>query len=546
MVTVNHTVPEPPTNAPYLPSVIEAKHYLYGFPSKPRLVARSNPDIWERPTGPEAYLKPKELIILGAHPLSVVWEDTIGPALDAYLLGQQVKVSVLNCFRIALAGEASLPPPPFVFVGVIRDSLLGQAGLDAALGCRSILVENGLDDVHVIIYESAFTRFKALYKPDLDGTNDPAAAMLQRFKFSTSLGLSISPAESPNVEGTGSFFFLDKAKPGVLFLLTARHVLFNPLKEENEDYFFHAGSNQAAGKVMFMGKAAFDSCCQNIEVMIDALMDDVNDFRSGLERVNVLEDRERAEREKTVLERKLAATTASIESYQNLLDDIRNWGDEGNRVIGHVTLSPRISVNYGDDGYTDDWAVIEIYPSMIGKLNFVGNIMDLSSLPRHKLKMSIKPHQSPPGNLPSFKYPLLRFSGTISDEEMFSPNTKFKHQDNDPVIMVIKNGGMSNLTVGRLNNIRAFVREYVNDQPGEMSKELCVLPRDHKSGPFSARGDSGSAVIDGIGRVCGIITGGDGSTDNNDCTFVTSINFLLKRLQSFGIDANIYPHPADL
>lgn len=58
-----------------------------------------------------------------------------------------------------------------------------------------------------------------------------------------------------------------------------------------------------------------------------------------------------------------------------------------------------------------------------------------------------------------------------------------------------------------------------------------------KSGSFSARGDSGSAFIDGIGRVCDIITGGDRATD---------VNFLLKRLKSFGIEANMFPLAADL
>ena len=31
-----------------------------------------------------------------------------------------------------------------------------------------------------------------------------------------------------------------------------------------------------------------------------------------------------------------------------------------------------------------------------------------------------------------------------------------------------------------------------------------------------------------------------------DCTFVTSIKFLLKRLEAFGIEANIFPLAADL
>ena len=112
--------------------------------------------------------------------------------------------------------------------------------------------------------------------------------------------------------------------------------------------------------------------------------------------------------------------------------------------------------------------------------------------------------------------------------------------------MVLKNGNASKLTVGCLNTIRAFVRVYLNGVAGKMSKEISVLPRNSNSGPFSAPGDSGSVVIDAIGRICGILTGGDGTTDISDVTFVTSINFLIKRLAKFGIKANIFPLPGDL
>ena len=37
-----------------------------------------------------------------------------------------------------------------------------------------------------------------------------------------------------------------------------------------------------------------------------------------------------------------------------------------------------ISFGYGDEGFTDDWAVVEVHPSMIAKLNFVGNAIDLA------------------------------------------------------------------------------------------------------------------------------------------------------------------------
>ena len=149
--TVNHLVPDPPTA--YLPSEVEAKHYPYGFPSKPRLVARSNPDVWVKPRGMEAYLKLKELISLEAHPLSAVLQDALAPSLDAYL---KFRSRFLTPFSnlIGVVGEAS---SPFVLVGIKLKTLIGQAGLDAALGCRSILVENGFDDVHVIILESVFS-----------------------------------------------------------------------------------------------------------------------------------------------------------------------------------------------------------------------------------------------------------------------------------------------------------------------------------------------------------------------------------------------------
>ncbi|KAF8424456.1 hypothetical protein L210DRAFT_2097552 [Boletus edulis BED1] len=183
---------------------------------------------------------------------------------------------------------------------------------------------------------------------------------------------------------------------------------------------------------------------------------------------------------------------------------------------------------------------------MISKLNFVGNAIDLGSVDVDELTAWMYPH---PANPTSFKYPtncLLQFTGTVSDQEMFRPNPKNRDHDNDLVIMVLMNGNTSNLRVGRLNTIHAFVREYFEGKPGEMSKEVSVLPRNSKSGPFSASGDSGSGVATGKGDVCGIVTGGDGATDVSDCIYLTSINFLLKRLADYGIKANIFPLPIHL
>ena len=190
--------------------------------------------------------------------------------------------------------------------------------------------------------------------------------------------------------------------------------------------------------------------------------------------------------------------------------------------------------------------VVEMHATKISKLNFIGNVIDLRSVDSFVLAQWMNPRHANPY---FFEYPfddLLRFSGVVSDQEMFKPSPRTKDQNNDPVIMVLKNGNTSVLTVGRLNTIRSFVRWYWKGEPGETSKEISVLPRTSKSGAFSEPGDSGSVVVDGKGRVCGILTGGDGNGEVSDITFVTSINFLLRRLQEFGIEANILPTSANL
>jgi hypothetical protein len=186
--------------------------------------------------------------------------------------------------------------------------------------------------------------------------------------------------------------------------------------------------------------------------------------------------------------------------------------------------------------------VIEIDDSKVDSTNFVGNVIDLgTTIPIDEFTAWMSPH---PANLLSFKYPgnrLLKFSGSISDGEMWKPGLTTLNHDNDPCIMVIKRGYASDLTVGRLNTIRSFTRVYFKGQPGQMSKEVAVLPRNFKSGVFSRPGDSGSAVVDGKGRFAGLLTGGAGVTEVSDCTYLTSINFLLKRMSEYGLMANLDP-----
>lgn len=121
-------------------------------------------------------------------------------------------------------------------------------------------------------------------------------------------------------------------------------------------------------------------------------------------------------------------------------------------------------------------------------------------------------------NQPSFKYPpnrLLQFRGTLSNDEMLKPDSRNVDKRGDPTIMVIKRGCTSGLTIGCLNNVRSILRRPFKTG---FSREIGVLPRSSKSGPFSKGGDSGACVVNGWGAMAGMLTGGGGSSKVSDCT----------------------------
>lgn len=91
-------------------------------------------------------------------------------------------------------------------------------------------------------------------------------------------------------------------------------------------------------------------------------------------------------------EREIVKVEAEIVGLKKLLQDVKgDWTDEKNRVIGHVVLSPPITLDYANDGFTDDWAVTQVESSMIAKFNLVGNVIDLRSVTTEELKAWMYP-----------------------------------------------------------------------------------------------------------------------------------------------------------
>jgi hypothetical protein len=135
---------------------------------------------------------------------------------------------------------------------------------------------------------------------------------------------------------------------------------------------------------------------------------------------------------------------------------------------------------------------------------------------------------------------LLQLQGLISEDLMCNPD--MLDHDGEPCLLVIKNGKATGVTIGRATGIFSYVREYFNNNTHHTSMEWAILPYDHKSGVFSARGDSGSVIADGRGRIGGLLTGGAGKTDSTDITYATPLYWLFPRIKANGYpNAHLYP-----
>ena len=119
----------------------------------------------------------------------------------------------------------------------------------------------------------------------------------------------------------------------------------------------------------------------------------------------------------------------------------------------------------------------------------------------------------------------LRINGCLTRELLAVPD-RFD-SNGEPCLIVMKNGNATDLTVGCYASLEA----YLCDDLGVESIELAIYNYDKKSGSFSAKGDSGSLIFDGEGRMVGIIHSGMPKGGNNHVTFATPAWWALEQLK---------------
>ena len=411
---------------------------------------------------------------------------------------------------------------------MVPTSLSGDDGIAVASKCQELLSQHDVVDIEVEIRESNVTRSAGPKFLVPTSRFDPTAEV--REPLTTTLGLPIYA----QLGGTGGFFITAGGDTKRLLLVTTRHVLF-PSDTSTNTLFRHKKSQPRQNVTLFSG-SAFSAYLESIQAEIEDRADTIGslgDFIRATARRAEKEEVAKAEQQEAQhkLDKLMRAKTALDTFYDEVSS---RWATPESRLLGHVIFSPPLSTRADCEGYTEDWGIIEVDPSKVDASNFDGNVIDLGTrIPPKRFTEMMYPDLL---TRASFEYPddrLLKLKGTISDEEMRHPPAF--DQEGNKCLMVIKRGKATGLTIGRANNILSYTRQCFNHGDHQISKEWAILPFDAESGAFLGEGDSGSVIVDGRGRIGGLLTGGAGTTPSFDVTYATPINFLLRRMQENGL-----------
>jgi hypothetical protein len=479
----------------------------------------------------------KELRPIGDHKdLKEAWQNGFPKQLFDLLGDLKIEWTSVDIIRIARAGDAHAPA--ILWLGVMPGSLSGEEGVELAVKCKELLLERGISDVDCEIRETKVSRNAGPKLLESAFTSDPTANI--RIPLTTTLGQPISTLATPWAEGTLGFLIQEDGNRSKLFGVTAAHVVDNRGKGDSKTYHRNDAS-QPAQKVTLLGDRSYNQLLNKIKKEIEGkrILIDLQERR-----IKAVEGKEskKAKAERTYAQNDLDDATEALEALQNFEKEVQDkWSKPENRVLGFTLLSPPIVPRATPGGYTQDWAIIELDLDKFDADNFEGNAIDLGTdISPVDFTTMMYPNRR---NRSGFQYPadrLLRLRGKIPLEEMRAPTSL--DENGEPCLMVIKRGGATGVTIGRATELESFSRNILDDGTTQISMEWAILPRNSKSGPFSAKGDSGAAIVDGAGRLGGIVNGGNSYSDINDISYASPIYPLLDSFQRHGFGkANLSP-----
>ncbi|KAH8992998.1 hypothetical protein EDB92DRAFT_1934676 [Lactarius akahatsu] len=351
--------------------------------------------------------------------------------------------------------------------------------------------DNGVEGAVVEWYEGAIEKLSGPPLLRVTGKTNPTHYV--RRSLTAVLGMPIAIAEREAADAQGSvtlFFHENRGKDGnpsaKVFAVSNCHVL----REDTTVAYEFRGPGAPHQYVRVVGFRRFQLGLDEIKALIGGYGTDADLLAREIGELEA-----KPESEDPV---QAAEDKAGVEANRNKLakEILGQLGNIMRRNIGCVHWVPEISVDVQGRKYTKDIGTFELDGAKYRE-NFQGNVVDLGvKFTPRKLTDMFYPQS---GGRTVFKFPTnrqLRINGWVMRELLADPDCFDMNGKPCPVVM--KDDNTTGLTVGRYSGLEAY-------ELGTESVELIIYNCDKSSGPFSAKGDSGSLIFDGTGKMVGIL-----------------------------------------
>ncbi|KAJ3715492.1 hypothetical protein C8R42DRAFT_645879 [Lentinula raphanica] len=466
---------------------------------------------WPTRKGPEARHFVREARHIHRHPIQDSWLTT---GANIYQTWTLFKSNGLHSTLLPMPMRERLRPSALSSFpsacAVKQYSLFYDAAVAAAEVVHKILADTGFPTIEVAFVESVITRSARLlsFDPILDDVPE------LRKPFTSTLGLAIAPRRYPNIGGTAALYYhLDQDTKRVV-LLTCAHVA-HPLSvspnknihQQNHsvsgvsrdtpqilERFYHFQSAQRkfstlrdlqrhskySQRLQTLSNGSFDAAIEALKKDIEAFSHSVPRWKSILARLGDPVEGEdsdvTASRKRHTL--RVEDALERINKAKALHNELtQHHGTPDQRIIGSVLHSESTQVSVKLNGFSQDWALIEIDDSKIDWPHFKGNKIYIGG-------------DLLPGCMVNFCYPedgLLQAYGVVEDAEFRNPQHLDIHNEN--CLLVVRNGMKTGTTFGRVNGLESFTRcDYGDNNTHHTFIEFTVYRYDHNHPSFSEPG----------------------------------------------------------
>ncbi|KAF8873982.1 hypothetical protein CPB84DRAFT_1798064 [Gymnopilus junonius] len=564
-------------STPYEVPKIEANFYYAGVGPNgrgPKLIYRTSDDIFEEPSGPEAYRRLMRLVAVpDDHEFGQdgMW-DRVRDKVVELLDKKNISVTSVDFVRFTWLNKkpdqeieeedddddddameekdvtyddiAPIKPVedgeryytnPTIWIGIVPETLTGAVAHESSKEIRAFLDSLQVKNVDIAYRESVYKTLAghgpALFPPVEDG--DPLQDLIDN--VSVLLSLPIAGRKSSIVGTLGPYFRAGNK----LFAITARHNVFLP---SGDNLTYRYNESVPKKEVLVMGTQTFVRYLSSIEALIGAHIDAA---KSRERKINTLRTRvhngtniEEPQIRLAEHEADLTRTRTKIDSLKTFYVGIKQrWSKAKDRVIGFVCWAPPVGAGVAPHRYTRDLCVIELYKEKFK--NMKGNVLSLGpELSPWKLKELMYERDDV---ISEFKYPdhgMFTLSGMLTAEKVNNPNAL--NLQGDRVRRVLKRGLTTNTTVGTVTGFMSFLRRYFPTGNVE-SLELAILSHENESDTFSKGGDSGALIVSATGEFVALLTGGiSKGKDGSDITFGTLFEWIWMLVKEEFPDAVLY------